>query len=166
MKRALIGLFATFILSLPLDAAKITPFVSLDQFIERAKQIVIVTCVSNDIDDGWDLGGGRYASRVTVINTLKGKILTRDFQVRTDIQLVPGTRYLLTFYSEPKPPEIASAYDELCAVRMHSEFSPGFEQMSLKQKIQQIFGDRLIEVEDDQKKLAREKASLEKAKEK
>jgi hypothetical protein len=149
-------------LAIPLQAAKITPFVDINEFIENSNQIVVAECLSVEPPTGFSTGGGDCFSRVKITKLLKGQSIHKEFQVQTEITLVPGGLYMLALYNDIDPKR-TFAYDELCAVQIKNGLPSGFEKKELKEQIQQIFAERLADLEEAEEIFNWEKSSLRKA---
>jgi hypothetical protein len=162
MRHATAILLITLLAVIRLDAARITPFIDVDAFIQNASQIVIADCISTELPPKVITSGGPYAARAKTVKILKGKAIPSDFRVHTATPLAAYTRYMFCFYDDRQSPDFW-AYDDLCVVPIKSIYLPTIEKDDLRTQILFIFQCRISNIEEEQKSLANEKVLLEKA---
>jgi hypothetical protein len=137
-------------------AVKGTPFVNIDVYMRRAKQIVIAECSTVGKSDLHGLD----TYEVEVVRVLTGPATPGGLQVVTTFPMTRGVRYMLYSMAEPD----FQAIPELSVVALPADFNLArLGAKSLREQLLLIFQARLSELRKHPEDAGDEQKSLEKA---
>ncbi len=144
------------------------PFIDLERFVDRHRDIVVADCVSIPPDfvivDGkkvYQEYRGICPFDVTIVRTLKGNMPPGNRRIRTSFTMTPGKRYLLSNLGYD---DDFQALAELSVVEVSGQFDLSqLDGKPVKEQVASLLSHRLTTVQSSIPKLQAEKTLLEKA---
>lgn len=159
----LVALPLLLLLGQDAHAIKVTLFVDVDTFVERAHDIVIAKCLG-PVPDSTRYDDGLYPVDVKVIAVLKGTRMPGTLKIATIYPMVAGKTYLLSSLGGSAYEADFMAVPQLSVVELPAHFQrEELKGKTIAEQVRTVFVARRQQVELLQRSLAEEMDLLKRA---